>query len=205
MAVTLAGPRCSYRLKPFCWRPVINSIGSRPLVTYQVAFGSAVGSLISMRLLSKYCTVRLPSTPSANCSRSTSLIGSGPHVHERPVRCRAIGRSCRFQTRWKAGLPINGAAKVVCAASTSVAVSVAIVPKMRFIVVLLYFIATVAATDGSSVAAEPFRHHNRRIRAISGYADIGENWLMLVTGTRVSYNDRVNTTDRHTSSAVQIS
>src|SRR5215203_4549805 len=64
---------------------------------------------------------------------------------------------------------------------------------------------TVASTDGSSVAAEPFRHHNRRIRAVSGYADIAENRLMLVTEPRVSYNDKVSTTDSHTNSAVQAS
>ena len=52
---------------------------------------------------------------------------------------------------------------------------------------------------GTSLAS----HHDSRISPVLGYADISDNQLMLVTGPRVSYNDKVSTTDSHSSSAFQ--
>lgn len=121
-ALIRAGRRHSKRLYPTCIRPVINSMGRRPLVTYQGENGFAVGSLISMRLLSKYCTTRIPSYPSSNGSRSAGVLGAGPQVYDRPLICSATGRSWRSQTRRNASLPKGGAEAETGIAAVSIAI-----------------------------------------------------------------------------------
>src|SRR5438270_7886250 len=91
----LAGARCVQLLSPVCILPEINSTVSRPLVTYQGELGSAEGLLISMRLLSKYCTRRLPPCPCAYCSMRPAVLGAGPQNQVRLTLPEATGPSVR--------------------------------------------------------------------------------------------------------------
>src|SRR5690606_12208336 len=81
--------------------PVISSVASRPLVTYQIECWSASGVVISMRDLSKYCTVRVPSGLSAYGSGIGAVVGAGPHIHVRLTCPAATGLSVRSHVRSK--------------------------------------------------------------------------------------------------------
>src|SRR6478609_8426177 len=96
----LAGLRVSNFVLPNCTLPEISSTVSRPLVTNHLSSGDSLGSLTSMRLLSKYCTSRspVPSVASAYCS-TPDARGAGPHVHDREAARDTTGRSLRIHTR----------------------------------------------------------------------------------------------------------
>src|SRR5437870_5117368 len=94
-----AGLRVSNVELPACIRPEISSTVSRPLVTNHLSSGESLGLLISMRLLSKYCTSLAPDPSGASAYGSMpEARGAGPHVHERTTAREATGRSLRIQT-----------------------------------------------------------------------------------------------------------
>src|SRR5690349_18570561 len=85
-----AAQRCSKSASPTCIRPVINSVASRPLVTKKGLLWSPPGLLISMRLLSKYWTMRWP--PGAFLYDSVvAPPGMGPQYQERLAWPAATG------------------------------------------------------------------------------------------------------------------
>src|SRR3712207_1766312 len=83
-------------------RPLISSFVNKPLVTNQRSLRLPPELVISMRLLSQYCTSRLPPEASAYCSRPVAKL-FGPQIHERPVCPPATAASVRPQTLVKAG------------------------------------------------------------------------------------------------------
>src|SRR3954447_23632591 len=84
-------------------RPDTNSTVRRPLVRYQGELGLAAGLFISMRLLSKYCTRRLPPAPCWYSSLSPAVLGAGPQNQVRLTLPEATGLSVRRQVVSKAG------------------------------------------------------------------------------------------------------
>src|SRR6266516_272086 len=98
--VMLAGVRVSNLESPTCIWPEISSTVSRPLVTNHLLSGEDLGLLISIRLLSKYCTRRIPEPSCASAYGSRPAIsGAGPQVHVRATALEATGWSLRIQTR----------------------------------------------------------------------------------------------------------
>src|SRR5437867_7514040 len=94
-----AGLRVSNVELPTCIRPEISSTVSRPLVTNHLSSGESLGLLISMRLLSKYWTSRVPEPSGASAYASTpEARGAGPQVHDRATARDATGWSLRSQT-----------------------------------------------------------------------------------------------------------
>src|SRR3954463_4877978 len=98
-----AGWRVSNLVLPVCMRPDISSTVSSPLVTNHLSLDASLGLLISMRLLSKYCTRRVPDASGASAyGSSPDASGAGPQVHVREAACDATGWSLRNQTFSKA-------------------------------------------------------------------------------------------------------
>src|SRR5436190_453410 len=95
-------------LWPVCIRHEMSSTVSRPLVTYQGELGSAEGLFISMRLLSKYCTSRLPPAPSLYSSLRPPLLGAGPQNQVRFTWPEATRSSVRRQVDSNAGMANAG-------------------------------------------------------------------------------------------------
>src|SRR5437588_7958191 len=77
-----------------------------------------------MRLLSKYCTLRVPPTPSAYFSVLVSP-GVGPQYHERTTALSATSLSVRFHVLWKAGSANADCAWVGCWADSAGVINVA--------------------------------------------------------------------------------
>src|SRR5436190_23542304 len=95
----LAGLRVSNLVLPSCILPDISSTVSRPLVTNHLSLGDNFGLFISMRLLSKYCTRRVPDPSGASAYGSIpDARGAGPQVHDRDAAREATGRSLRIHT-----------------------------------------------------------------------------------------------------------
>src|SRR5881227_3202455 len=100
----LAEKRLTTALLPICICPLISSIVSSPLVTNHWVLGLALGSLISMRLLSKYCTRRVPVPLGASTYCSCAAApGAGPQNHVRLTCPDATSESVRSHRRLKAG------------------------------------------------------------------------------------------------------
>ena len=76
-----AGWAALKRSLPTCTRPLIISYTSKPFVTYQGEEESALGSLISMRALSKYTTSREP--PGLSAIGSVVAAMRFPHTQVR--------------------------------------------------------------------------------------------------------------------------
>src|SRR5690606_17795676 len=72
-----------------------------------------------MRLLSKYCTWRVPPGESAYGSVSSLEMPSGPQIQVWTASPSATGRSLRSQTRWKCSLDGATAPALLKASSAS--------------------------------------------------------------------------------------